>query len=630
MDKNTVIGLILMGLVVVLFTWLGRPSQEEIALQQRYNDSIVAVQQVEQERLVREQNQSETADTVSLDPSLTQVERDSLMALKSQQSFGEMAVAAQGTEQTYTLQNDSVVFEISSLGAKINSSKLLQYKDFLSQPIRLFRPEHAKMGFTFVTASNRVINTKDLYFSGEQLSPTSVRMTAKASNGGTLTFLYTLKNKYILDLQIIADQAFHAVLSPSSPYLDAEIQLPIYQNEKSAKTEQRYSGMMYQLSDGKVKKMNAAKNDKETLSGSIKWLGFRDMFFSTIIYAPKGLESPELSHAFNKDVEVGGVLKDMNAKFAISLDSDQPTNIKIFSGPNDYSLLNKLDKEFGDKTNFARLIDMGNWFRFINVWLIVPVFNFLERFFSSYGIIILLMTIIIKLIVSPFTYKSYESQAKMRVLKPQVDEINKKYEGSDKMMERQKATMDLYSKAGVNTMGGCLPMLLQMPFLVAMYQYFPTSINLRGESFLWAKDLSTYDDVVNWGFDIPFVGDHISLFCLLMTVTQVIYMNISQASSGQAQMPMMKWMPYIMSIFLFGFLNQNAAGLSYYYLLSMLISILQTQIFRWTMDEDKILRKLEENKKKPKKKSKFMGRLEEMQKQQLEMQKQQAKQQGRK
>lgn len=629
MDKNTVIGLILMGVVVVIFTWLGRPSQEELALQQHYNDSIIAVQQAEQEQLIHERSKDATSTILPTDSTLTQVQKDSLAALQNMQIYGEFASAAQGSDETFTLRNDSVTFEISSHGARITSSELSHYNDFLGQPIRLFRPEHADMGFTFVTSSNRVISTKDLYFTGQQKDPTTVELTAQASNGGKLTFVYSLQSKYMLDLQITANPAFRSLLSPGAPYLDADIHLPTYQNEKSLKTEQRYSGMVYQQSSKDVEKMNTNKSDSETPTGTLKWIGFRDMFFSTIVYAPQGLESAEVEHEAIKDVKAGGIVKDMRAKFTLALTDNAPLNLKIYSGPNDYALLNKLDKEIGDKTDFAQVVDMGSWFRFINVWLIVPIFNFLERFFSNYGIIILLMTIIIKLIISPFTYKSYQSQAKMRVLRPQVEEINKKYEGDDKMMERQRATMDLYSRAGVNTMGGCLPMLLQMPFLIAMYQYFPTSINLRGESFLWAKDLSTYDDIISWGFDIPFIGSHISLFCLLMTVTQVVYMNVSQATSGQAQMPMMKWMPYFMAIFLFSFLNQNAAGLSYYYFLSMLISIIQTQVFRWTIDEDKILKQLEENKKKPKKKSKFMERLEEMQKQQIEMQKQQAKQKGR-
>ena len=293
-------------------------------------------------------------------------------------------------------------------------------------------------------------------------------------------------------------------------------------------------------------------------------------------------------------------------------------------GPNDYNLLKGLDETLGGETHLSKVVEMGGWFRFINIWIIQPVFNFLEKFISSYGLIILLLTIFIKLLVLPFTYKSYQSQAKMRVLRPQVDAINEKYPGEENMMKRQQETMALYRKVGVSSMGGCLPMLLQMPILMAMYQYFPTSINLRGQSFLWANDLSTYDDVLSWGFNVPLIGDHLSLFCLIMTVVQIFYMNMTQRASGQS-MPGMKLMPWIMGIMLFFFLNENAAALSYYLLLSMLISILQTQIFKWTTNDEKLLAELEANKKKPKKKSKWVARLEEMQKQQEQMLREQQK-----
>jgi len=277
---------------------------------------------------------------------------------------------------------------------------------------------------------------------------------------------------------------------------------------------------------------------------------------------------------------------------------------------------------------------MGKWFRFITVWVVLPVFNFLEKYISNYGLIIILLTLIIKLILAPFTYKSFKSQAKMRVIKPLVDEINAKYPGEDKMMERNKATMQLYQNAGVNVMGGCLPMLLQMPILIAMYQYFPTSLNLRGESFLWAQDLSTYDDVIRWGADIPMIGDHISLFCLLMTVTQIIYMRLTQsgtAGGDQQSACMMKAMPIFMSVFLFFFLNNNASGLSLYYFASLLISILQTKAFQWSIDEQKLFAQLQENAKKPKKKKKsgFMERLEKAQKEQMKKLREQQQRNGR-
>lgn len=447
-------------------------------------------------------------------------------------------------------------------------------------------------------------------------------MSLITENGRELAFVYRLTDRYRVNVQV-ENKGFEQVIASNAFYLDGQIKLPIYQNEKSRKTESNYSGLAYEHSSGDVEKLNTGKDVKEDISGSVKWIAFRDMFFSTIVYSDLGLESVSLNSKLNSDENH---LKMLESKFVLPLGKTgeaQPM-LTMYLGPNDYSLLKSIDADMGRDTQFAKIVDMGDWFRFINIWLVIPVFNFLETMFSNYGLIIFLLTLFIKLLLSPFTYKSFIAQAKMRVLRPQVEEINKKYPGDDNMMQRQRATMELYKRAGASSLGGCLPMLLQMPFLIAMYQYFPTSINLRGESFLWASDLSTYDDIIHLPFEIPFIGSHISLFCLLMTITQVIYMKISQANQPDAPgMQAMKLMPYMMSIMLFVFLNQNASGLSYYYLLSMLISIAQTGVFRLAINEKKLLAQMEENKKKPMKKSKFMQRLEEMQKQQMELQKQQ-------
>lgn len=608
-----------MGLVLVVFTLLGRPSKEELEAQQRYNDSIAQIHQ--QEIAEAEALAAKPATDDAGLANLTPAERDSVLQLRSLQSFGELASASNGVEQTYVLENDSVAYTFSTKGGFLVASELKQYKDYLGEPIRLVRPEDANLGFSFVTRSNRVVSTRELYFVPEQVSPTQLRMTLTVESGQKLSFLYTLEHKYLLDVQI-ESEGFEQVMAQNAPYLDAHMSLPIYQNEKAAKTVQRYSGIAYEAASGDIEKLSVSKSVDESVSGTAKWFAFRDMFFSSIFYSANGLESVQLI----SDVLEGadGKLKQMEAKCVLPIGAEG-ISLKIYTGPNDYKLLKDIDAHLKDETHLAKVVEMGGWFRFINIWLVQPVFNFLEKFISNYGLIILLLTIFIKLLLMPLTYKSFQSQAKMRVLKPQVDAITEKYPGEENMMKRQQETMALYRKAGVNQMGGCLPMLLQMPILMAMYQYFPTSINLRGESFLWALDLSTYDDVINWGFNIPLIGDHISLFCLLMTVTQVAYMKITQASSGQAQMPGMKLMPWIMAIMLFFFLNENAAALSYYYLLSMLISIFQTQAFKWGTNEEKLLAQLEANKKKPKKQSKWMARIEQMQKEQEKMLREQKK-----
>lgn len=615
MDRNTIIGFVLMGAVLVLFTWLGRPSEEQLAEQQRYNDSIAAVQQK------KEAEATLIAETAPTTLPLTEMS-DSALIAERMRVFGDLAQATSGTEETLTLENDSISISLSTKGGMIVSSELKKYKDYKGENVRLIREGEAEFNYTFITNTNRIINTKDLFFSPQRVDDKTIRMSLITENGRELAFVYRLTDRYRVNVQV-ENKGFEQVIASNAFYLDGQIKLPIYQNEKSRKTESNYSGLAYEHSSGDVEKLNTGKDVKEDISGSVKWIAFRDMFFSTIVYSDLGLESVSLNSKLNSDENH---LKMLESKFVLPLGKTgeaQPM-LTMYLGPNDYSLLKSIDADMGRDTQFAKIVDMGDWFRFINIWLVIPVFNFLETMFSNYGLIIFLLTLFIKLLLSPFTYKSFIAQAKMRVLRPQVEEINKKYPGDDNMMQRQRATMELYKRAGASSLGGCLPMLLQMPFLIAMYQYFPTSINLRGESFLWASDLSTYDDIIHLPFEIPFIGSHISLFCLLMTITQVIYMKISQANQPDAPgMQAMKLMPYMMSIMLFVFLNQNASGLSYYYLLSMLISIAQTGVFRLAINEKKLLAQMEENKKKPMKKSKFMQRLEEMQKQQMELQKQQ-------
>lgn len=635
MDKNTIIGLVLMGVVLVVFSILGRPSQEELELRQRYADSVALAAQARERAMVDSLDRIATEDSLRRSATLAQytpAERDSILTAQASETFGPFAPSAHGREQTFTIANDSLSVTLSTKGGKPIASEILGYDDYQGVPIQLIRPEDSRFSLTLFTSGNRVVRTEDLYFVGEQVSPTQVKMSAMATNGSSLTLVYTLRPKYLIDVTIAGTGDFKSVMAPNSPFLDADISLPVYRNEKSEQAEQRYSGMAYEFTDGDVDKLNTGKSEDKELTNEVKWVAFRDMFFSTIVYSRTRLGSLAVSQEMVKGDPQK--LKEMEAKFVLPFDGTQPISLQIYNGPNDHALLKSLDKNLGDKTHLTEVIDMGRWFRFITVWVVLPVFNFLEKYISNYGLIIIILTLIIKLILAPFTFKSFKSQAKMRAIKPLVDEINAKYPGEDKMMERNKATMQLYQNAGVNVMGGCLPMLLQMPILIAMYQYFPTSLNLRGESFLWAQDLSTYDDVIRWGADIPMIGDHISLFCLLMTVTQIIYMRLTQsgtAGGDQQSACMMKAMPIFMSVFLFFFLNNNASGLSLYYFASLLISILQTKAFQWSIDEQKLFAQLQENAKKPRKKkqSGFMERLEKAQKEQMKKLREQQQRNGR-
>jgi YidC/Oxa1 family membrane protein insertase len=378
-----------------------------------------------------------------------------------------------------------------------------------------------------------------------------------------------------------------------------------------------------------VEGMSETSNESESITDNLKWVAFKDQFFSSVLIADKNIKSAKLNSELAP--ENSKYLKHYTAEMKIPFNTkaSEKISFRYFYGPNWYKLLKSYDQDLSgdDKLQLKRLVPLG-WFvfRWVNQILTIPLFNFFGSFISSFGIIILLLTLVVKSILFPLTYKSYLSSAKMRVLKPEVEKINESIP-ADKPTERQQATMEMYRKAGVNPMGGCIPMFLQMPMLIALFYFFPTAIELRQQSFLWADDLSSYDSIFPLPFSIPFYGDHVSLFCLLMTVTNIIYtkVNMSMTDTGSQQMPMMKYMMYLMPVFFLFIFNDYASGLSYYYFISLLITIIQTFAIRRFVDEDKLLQKIHENRKKPQKKSSWMQRLEDLQKQAQEQQNMQKK-----
>jgi YidC/Oxa1 family membrane protein insertase len=404
----------------------------------------------------------------------------------------------------------------------------------------------------------------------------------------------------------------------------------IPQQEKGRSFEERYSQLQYMLVGGDIEELSASSDDSETESARVRWIGYKDQFFSTVLIANDAFTSSEFaSYIQSKN---SGYIKQYNTETYTTFDvtGKDTTSMQFYFGPNHYHTLKSyndgVDKD--ERLNLHKLVPLGwkivSW---INTILVIPMFDLFTNWGLHIGIVILLMTLVIKLIILPFVFMSYKSSAKMRVLKPQIDAINEKYP-PEKMQERQAATMQLYRQAGVNPMSGCLPMLFQFPVLMAMFWFLPTAIELRGKSLFWAEDLSTYDAVIQFGFNIPLLGDHLSLFCLLMTIVNIIYTYINMQS--QATDPNMKFMKYMMYsmpvIFLFIF-NDYAAGLSYYYLVSLFITILQTMIFRWTLNDKKLLAEIEKTKKHKagKPKSGFMKRLEEMQREQQRLAREQAK-----
>ena len=630
MDKNTIIGFLLIGVVLFGFSWLNQPSPEQLEAKRRYNDSIAKIEYAQQQELQKQENK--TADAEEALESLP----DSVRVARLEKSFGVFAEAMVGTDSYTVLENDLVELHLSNKGGRVSYARLKEYDTYDSKPLVLFDENDSKFNFTLVTATNRVVNTSELYFTPVKGNdPNTITMRLSTGEGSSLDFTYTLKpDDYMLSFSV-KGTGMNGVLALSTNSLDLMWQQGIIQQEKGRKFEDRYVGLYYKFISDNVEYLSESKSDSKQIPNRLRWIGYKDMFFSTVLISDTGFEATTLD---SEVVPSGDILKRFKATTSVPFDlqGKESTDFRFYFGPNKFALLKSFDKDVkveDQQLDLEKLVPLG-WgiFRWVNQYFVIPLFDFLGSFIHSYGLIIFLLTLIVKIILFPLTYKSYMSSAKLRVLRPQVEEINAKYPGQDKAVERQRATMELYSRAGASPMSGCLPMLLQMPVLVALFMFFPSAIELRHQSFLWAHDLSTYDAIVSWNTQIPIIstyfGNHISLFCLLMTITNIIYTkyNMEMTNTGQQQMPGMKVMMYMMPLMFLFIFNNYASGLTYYYFISTLITIIQTLVFRYTINEDKLLAKLEANKRKPVKKSGFMKRLEEAQKvqqAQLEKQKQQ-------
>jgi YidC/Oxa1 family membrane protein insertase len=627
MDKNTVIGLVLIFAIIVGFSWLNRPNEEQIEAQKRYRDSIQKVELAKaQQAALLEELQQQKANTDTL-----------VNAEVAKQFFGNFSESAVGEEQFVTVENDLLKLVFTTKGGRIYSAELKEYKTHDSLPLVLFDKDESILDFTFLSSNNRVLHTKDFYFEPTLIKTENaqkLQMRLLVSADKYLEFDYLLSdNEYKVDFLINAHNMSDE-LDANSNSLEMLWKSKLKKQEKGRKFEARYATLNYKFTSDDVEYLSESKDDEKKLSNKIQWIAFKDQFFSTVLVANQSFTSTALESKISNNVDY---LKEYKAEASVVFDPTGKTStaLSYLFIPNKYQTLKKYDKlyesEVGDNMQFRRLLPMGwSLFRWINEYLIIPIFNFFGKYISNYGIVIFLLTLVVKILIFPFTYKSYISSAKMRVLKPQIDEINAKYP-PEKAMERQQATMNLYSRVGVSPMSGCLPMLFQMPILFAMFMFFPTCIELRQESFLWAKDLASYDAIFEWDAYIPLItpyfGNHISLFCLLMTITNIVYTKINMSSQVGAadQMKVMKWMMYLMPVMFMFIFNDYAAGLSYYYFISLLLTIVQTYLFRLFVDEEKLLKKLEANKKKPMKKSGFMARLEEAQRQQQKAMREQMK-----
>lgn len=611
MDRNTIIGLILIGAILIGYSVLTKPSREEIAERQRIADSIRIAQTAE--LLEKEKEVPLPVDSGKLDMQVP-VSAES----KKVADYGAFSEFATGSEEFFELENDLLKLTISTKGGRPVIAELKDYFRYDGMPVKLFEEDSTKFGLEFFSDS-KTIRTADLYFqaSSEEKAKYAkdkpVNLTMRLQLSGSESYIeysYTLyPSEYLVD--------FSLTMQGMDNYRTDNVQLKwqIYspQQEKGRQNEKNYTNLNYRFYQGDVEKFSLrTKKDIQEITETTKihWVAFKQQFFSSVIIADK-LPFEGAYMVSERQPDTSPYISRFATELAIPYDrsADFTMPMHFYFGPNHFQTMRKAGFKLDEL-----VIMGGSIIKWINRFVIIPIFNWLNNYISNYGIIILLLTIIIKVALFPLTFRSYVSQAKMRVLKPQIDEINQKIP-KEKAVERQQATMELYKRVGVSPLGGCLPMLLQFPILFAMFRFFPSSIELRQERFLWAHDLSTYDSILDLPFTIPLYGDHVSLFTILMTVTTLLSMKINSQATSDSQMPGMKGMMYMMPIMFMLILNNFSSGLTYYYFLANVITLGQNYIFKLFIDEDEMLKKLNEKKKKPVTKSKFQQRLEEMAKQ---------------
>lgn len=616
-NKSTIIGWILIAAVMVGFIWINKPTEEQLAEQARLRaaqDSIALVQaqqELDQSMAEARYNQALLQDTTSA-----------------------LYQAAQGEEQTFTLENELVRLTFSNRGARVTSAILKEYTNQEGLPLELFNQDDESINF-MLDGKNENIVTEKLYFAPIEVTENTLVFRMPVGTGH-LDFSYRLlPESYMLNFTVQA-HGLQNFFPSSMKTMNVDWAQRVRQQEKGYTFEQRYTTLTYRT-EKDTEHLSEIKEQSKELAG-VEWIAFKDQFFSSIFIADQQFKSAKInSSPIN---EGSGYLKSMEAETTVYFDpsGEKASQFQFYFGPNQYQTLKESSKlsTSGNNLHLDKLIYFG-WpiVRWVNRFFVVYLFDWLNSWGINMGIVLLLLTLIVKAIVFPFTYKQYVSTAKMRSLKPYIDKINAKYPNPEDALQKQQETMQLYSKYGVSPMSGCLPTLIQMPVWMALFFFIPNAIELRGQKFLWANDLSAYDDLLHWDFNLPLLGDHISLFCLLFSIVNIIntlYTMKQQPAGGDPQQQkMMKWMMLMMPIIFIFALNNYSAGLNYYYFISTLTTIIIMFVLRKTIDENKLLVQLEanyaKNQQKPVKKSSMMARLEAMQQQLEEQQKQQQQQQ---
>lgn len=609
MDRNSITGIVLICIVLFVFTWFNQPSEEQLEVQKKYNDSIALVEKKKELQLRQNQPAAAVltkAEEVAKDTLLNDSAKQNVLA----EQYGQFAAASTGEERSIVLESDLLKLTLSNKGGKIKRVELKKYKTSDGRPLVLNDGDSSVFNLNFFS-DNKTISTGDFYFTLPEKGITvtgadskSVSVKLPAGDGKYLEYVYTLKgDDYRVGLTMNMIN-LNNVIAANAGYLELDWQQKLLKQEHSHKNESDATTIYYRYADEEVDHLSETKDATEDLKTKVNWVGFKQQYFSQVLIADKAFESPTkiTSTALLSDVDVK--LMQANITIPYSHQNAESVGMSFYFGPNHYQTLKKYD------IGLEKVIPLG-WgiLGWVNKFAVIPVFNFLNGFNLNYGIIILILTLVIKIVLLPLTYKSYLSTAKMKVLQPEIAELQGKFK--EEPMKLQQEMMGLYRKAGVNPLGGCFPMLLQMPILIALFRFFPASIELRQESFLWAKDLSTYDSIYNFSFSIPFYGDHVSLFTILMTISTLLYTWMNSQMTA-ATNPQMKYVMYLMPIMFLGIFNNYSAGLSYYYFLANMITFGQQYLFKSLVDEKAIHAKIQENKKKPIKKSNFQARLEKM------------------
>ena len=620
MNRDTIIGFVLIALVLIGFSWYNSPSQEQIEAA-KMQDSIAMAKQDSLNALAKQQVKNEQKD------SLTEAKTDSAALF-----FGALS----GTSQKVVLKNEKVELTLDTKGGVIKKAKILDYQDLNGdKDLTLFDEKDQNLNFMLAGKNDNIV-TNDLFFTPSEQTDSTVTMTAQAQNGGQVVLKYRLGKDYLLGFSLQVKGLANA-FAPSYKEMEIEWTDHCRQHEKGFSFENRYTTIFYKAAKGDTDNLSEASDENETVEEELDWVAFRNQFFSVALISKENF-ARNANLVSSLEQKGTGYLKQFDAKLKTAFDptGQKPSEFEMYIGPNNFRLIQDVEEQsaFGKDLDLEQLVNLGWWlFRLINRWFTLYVFDWLASFGFSMGIVLILITILLKVITYPMVKKSYMSSAKMRVLKPKLEEATKQYDKPEDQMKKQQEMMSLYSKYGVSPMGGCLPMLIQMPIWIAMFWFVPNAIQLRGQSFLWMDDLSTYDPIVEWNTNIWGIGDHLSLTCILFCGAQLLYTWFSmqqqkdQMVGAQAeQMKMMQWMMYIMPLMFFFIFNDYSSGLNFYYFISLFFSAAIMWTLRKTTDDEKLLAILEakyqENKNNPKKQSGLAARLEALQKQSEELQRQ--------